>query len=105
MAEKRRILDVWLVENNVVYRDVPYTVATDWIQQGRLLGEDRVRAAGGPKWYRLDAAPAQPAGGTRTGRARRILLAAAAGRRRRRRGHDPYPLDLGPQRIRRRYHS
>jgi biopolymer transport protein ExbD len=58
MAEKRRILDVWLIENNLVYRDVPYTVVTDWIQQGRLLGEDQVRAAGGPKWYRLEAVPA-----------------------------------------------
>jgi biopolymer transport protein ExbD len=47
-----------LVESNLVYRDVPYTVVTDWIQQGRLLGDDRVRAAGGPKWYRLDAVPA-----------------------------------------------
>jgi biopolymer transport protein ExbD len=58
MAEKRRLLDVWLVENNLVYREVPYTVVTDWIQQGRLLAEDKVRAAGGPRWYRLDAVPA-----------------------------------------------
>jgi biopolymer transport protein ExbD len=58
MAEKRRLLDVWLVENNLVYREVPYTVVTDWIQQGRLLGEDQVRAAGGPRWFRLDAVPA-----------------------------------------------
>jgi biopolymer transport protein ExbD len=58
MAEKRRILDVLLVESNLVYREVPYTVVTDWIQQGRLLGEDQVRAAGGPKWYRLDSVPA-----------------------------------------------
>jgi biopolymer transport protein ExbD len=58
MAEKRRVLDVMLIEANQVYRGVPYTVVTDWIQQGRLLGEDKVRAAEGTPWHRLDAVPA-----------------------------------------------
>jgi biopolymer transport protein ExbD len=53
MAEKRRILDVWVVESNTVYRDVPYSVVTDWVQQGRLLEDDQVRAAGGKDWRRV----------------------------------------------------
>jgi biopolymer transport protein ExbD len=53
MAEKRKALDVWIVETNTVYRDVPYSVVTDWVQQGRLLEDDRVRLAGGKDWKRL----------------------------------------------------
>ena len=37
MAEKRRFLDVWIVESNTVYRRCRSTVVTDWVQQGRLL--------------------------------------------------------------------
>jgi biopolymer transport protein ExbD len=58
MAEKRRELDVWIVQTNSVYRRVPYTVVTDWIQEGRLLAEDKVRAAGGDKWHTLGNVPA-----------------------------------------------
>ena len=31
MAQKRRFIDVWIVESNTVYREVPFTVVTDWI--------------------------------------------------------------------------
>jgi biopolymer transport protein ExbD len=54
MADKPpRPLDVWLVEANTVYRQVPFTVVTDWVQQGRLLGEDRVRPAGSTDWVAI----------------------------------------------------
>lgn len=53
MAEKRKFLDVWIVESNTVYKEVPYTVVTDWIQQGRLLEEDQLRPAGTAQWFRL----------------------------------------------------
>ncbi len=43
MAEKRRYLDVWIVETNTVYREVPFEVVTDWVQQGRLLADDMLR--------------------------------------------------------------
>lgn len=46
----QRLLDVWLLDGNTVYRDVPFTVVADWLQQGRLLSDDRVRLAGGKKW-------------------------------------------------------
>lgn len=50
MAAKQRLLDVWIVETNSVYREVPFTVVADWIQQGRLLPDDRVRLAGQDPW-------------------------------------------------------
>ena len=53
MAEKNRSLDVWIVESNTVYKEVPFTVVTDWVQQGRLLADDKLRPSGTDKWYRL----------------------------------------------------
>src|SRR5262245_32834881 len=50
MAVKQQIFDVWVVETNTVYKQVPYAVATDWAQQGRLLGEDRLRPSGTEQW-------------------------------------------------------
>jgi biopolymer transport protein ExbD len=50
-ATKQRVLDVWILESNTVYRQVPFTVVTDWIQQGRLLADDRVRPVGKEAWY------------------------------------------------------
>jgi biopolymer transport protein ExbD len=57
MAEKRRFLDVWIIESNTVYREVPFMVVTDWVQQGRLLGEDRVRPSGTAEWYPIGGMP------------------------------------------------
>lgn len=57
MAEKRRFLDIWIVESNTVYREVPYTVVADWVQQGRLLEDDMLRPSGTAEWYRLGASP------------------------------------------------
>lgn len=53
MAEKRKFLDVWIVESNTVYREVPITVVMDWTQQGRLLEDDKLRTSGTEKWQRL----------------------------------------------------
>ncbi len=58
MAEKRRFMDVWIVETNTVYREVPFTVVTDWIQQGRLLADDRARPSGKGDWFVLGEIPA-----------------------------------------------
>ena len=41
MTEKRRFIDVWLVESNTVYKEVPFAVVTDWVQQGRVLENDK----------------------------------------------------------------
>ena len=57
MAEKRRFLDVWIVEGNTVYKEVPFTVVADWTQQGRLLEDDMLRPSGTEKWYRLGNTP------------------------------------------------
>jgi hypothetical protein len=58
MADKKRLLDVWIQEINMVYREVPFAVVTDWLQQGRLLPEDKVRLAGGKTWHVLQNVPA-----------------------------------------------
>jgi biopolymer transport protein ExbD len=58
MPEIRKFLDVWIVDSNLVYREVPYTVVCDWIQQGRLLEEDRARPSGTGEWFPLSGMPA-----------------------------------------------
>ena len=57
MAEKRRFLDVWLVESNTVYREVPFTVVADWVQQSRVLPDDMLRPSGTAQWYKVGASP------------------------------------------------
>src|SRR5438270_6714036 len=57
MAEKRRFLDVWIVEGNTVYREVPFTVVADWVQQGRLLENDMLRPSGTKDWFQVGANP------------------------------------------------
>src|SRR5437899_8240719 len=57
MSEKRRFLDVWIVESNTVYREVPCTVVTDWVQQGRLLEEDMLRPSGTADWFKVGESP------------------------------------------------
>lgn len=53
MATQTKLLDVWLVESNVVYKEVPFTVVIDWVQQGRLLEDDQLRPTGTEQWVRL----------------------------------------------------
>ncbi len=58
MAKKKRVLDVWIIDLKTVYREVPFTVVTDWLLEGRLLPEDRVRVVGTEKWYDISKVPA-----------------------------------------------
>jgi biopolymer transport protein ExbD len=55
MPENRRLLDVWIVETNTAYRAVPFETVANWLQQGRLLAEDRVRPAGTQDWFQIDS--------------------------------------------------
>ena len=57
MADKQAFYDVWIIETNAAYRKVPYTVVTDWIQQGRLLLNDKLRPSGVKDWSRLSDLP------------------------------------------------
>jgi biopolymer transport protein ExbD len=57
VADKQAFYDVWIVETNAAYRKVPYTVVTDWIQQGRLLPNDKLRPSGVKEWSRLSELP------------------------------------------------
>lgn len=59
MADKTKFFfDIWLTHGNSVYRSVPYEVVTDWIQQGRLLEDDRIRPTGSEQWFVLGEVPA-----------------------------------------------
>lgn len=50
--------DVWFQKANTVYRGVPYSVVTDWAQQGRIAGNDKVRPAGSDApWMKLGEHP------------------------------------------------
>lgn len=51
MTEKRRFIDVWLVETNTVYKEVPFAVVTDWVQQGRVLETDMWKPSGTANWF------------------------------------------------------
>src|SRR4051794_22514158 len=53
MKTAQRYLDVWIVESNTVYKEVPYTVVADWLQQGRLLEDDKAKPSGTKDWQRL----------------------------------------------------
>ena len=53
MAEKRRFYDVWIIEANTVYQEVPFDAVADWVQQGRLLEDDMLRPSGTAEWRRL----------------------------------------------------
>jgi biopolymer transport protein ExbD len=53
VAEKKRFLDLWILETNTVYKEVPYAVVTDWLQQGRLLEDDKAKPSGTKDWQRL----------------------------------------------------
>jgi biopolymer transport protein ExbD len=53
MADKQRFLDIWIVESNTVYKEVPFNVVTDWVQQGRLLEDDQAKPSGTKEWQRI----------------------------------------------------
>lgn len=53
----RNNFDLWLTASNRAYRGVPFSVVTDWLQQGRILPTDRVRADGG-EWQTIAESPA-----------------------------------------------
>lgn len=53
MAQSIRSLDIWIIDSNTVYKEVPYTVVTDWLQQGRLLEDDKAKPSGTDDWKRL----------------------------------------------------
>jgi biopolymer transport protein ExbD len=57
MAEKRRFIDVWIIDSNTVYREVPFQVVADWVQQGRLLEDDKIRPSGTAEWFRVGGSP------------------------------------------------
>lgn len=46
MAKAPAKFDVWFIAANTVYKQVPYSVVTGWVQEGRLGIADQLRPAG-----------------------------------------------------------
>lgn len=53
MGQTKRFFDAWFVTTNTVYKEVPYNVVTDWVQQGRLGSEDMLKPSGTANWFRI----------------------------------------------------
>lgn len=53
MAKQPRGFDLWLTAANRVYRNVPYDVLTNWLQQGRVVADDKFRSDGSGEWQRI----------------------------------------------------
>jgi biopolymer transport protein ExbD len=53
MAKPARKYDVWFVNGNTVYKEVPFEVVTDWVQQARLGADDMVKPSGSPNWFKV----------------------------------------------------
>jgi biopolymer transport protein ExbD len=49
--------DVWLTAAGRAYQAVPYEVLADWLQQGRVVPDDRVRPAGASQWLSVAEVP------------------------------------------------
>jgi biopolymer transport protein ExbD len=57
MTNPQRFFDLWIVETNTVYKEVPYTVVAEWLQQGRLLDSDQIKPSGTANWFPLGESP------------------------------------------------
>jgi biopolymer transport protein ExbD len=57
MANTQAFYDVWLMGQNLVYKEVPFHVITDWIQQSRLTPEDQLKPTGTPNWGKIKDSP------------------------------------------------
>jgi biopolymer transport protein ExbD len=59
MAEQpKKFFDVWFVAANNVFKEVPYHIVTDWIQQGKVREDDRVKPSGTAAWFQLGSVSA-----------------------------------------------
>ncbi len=56
-TESTKHFDVWFVQSSTVYKQVPYHVVTDWVQQARLGVEDMLKPAGALNWVKLGSLP------------------------------------------------
>jgi biopolymer transport protein ExbD len=49
--------DIWIRAIDRVYPNIPFTLLTTWIQEGRVLQDDKVRNAGSASWTELRNEP------------------------------------------------
>jgi biopolymer transport protein ExbD len=111
VAKPPKAFDVWFVAANTVYKAVPYQVAADWTQQGRLAPADMLRPAGSQDaWKKVEEwelladylpkpAPVTTAAASGEPQAAPVELPEAADtdfRPRRRRADDDDDVDMIP---------
>ncbi len=53
----REHYDIWVRAVDRVYPQIPYTVLTTWVQEGRVLEDDKVRPSGTSDWVELRQEP------------------------------------------------
>ena len=57
MAEPKKFFDVWFVQGNSVYKEVPYHAVIDWVQQARVGADDMIKPSGTANWFKLGNLP------------------------------------------------
>ena len=57
MADAKRKYDLWFVDGNTVYKEVPFEVVADWVQQARVSGDDMIKPSGSPNWFKVANQP------------------------------------------------
>ena len=58
MSQTQAFYDVWIVGSNLVYKEVPFHVISDWIQQVRITANDMLKPSGSQHWQKLQENPA-----------------------------------------------
>jgi biopolymer transport protein ExbD len=59
MADQpKRFFDVWFLAANTVTKEVPFHVVTDWVQQGKVTPDDRVKPSGTADWFQFGSVQA-----------------------------------------------
>jgi biopolymer transport protein ExbD len=58
MSTAPQRFDIWFTAANKVIKGIPYDVVADWIQQGKVATEDRLKKSGSDDWALLDSVPA-----------------------------------------------
>jgi biopolymer transport protein ExbD len=57
MPTDRQHYDIWVRAIDRVYPQIPFTLLSNWIQEGRVLPDDKVRPAGTSDWTELRQEP------------------------------------------------
>lgn len=54
---KANRFDIWFTKTGQVYKDVPFDVAAEWVQESRIHSRDKLKPAGSADWHPLSDFP------------------------------------------------